>query len=109
MPRKIIRPTNHAIERFEQRVLPVLSETIQEDIDDKKIKNSLYKLASQAEIEVNEKTIIHVTVFFSVQDSLPIPLTLVINTRKKILLTLYISDGWQMINKGDKITWEWCA
>ena len=82
---------------------------MQEDIDDKKIKNSLYKLARQAEIEGIEKTIIHVTVFFSVQNSLPIPLTLVINTRKKTLLTLYISDGWQMIKKGDKITWEWCA
>ena len=106
MPRKTIHPSTHAIERFEQRVLPHLPETSRSRLQDKqRIKQSLYGLARRAEFSENAEQMLHLQVFFIVQGYPPIPLTLVVDPVNRTLCTLYISSGWE--NVGDEMNPKW--
>ena len=105
-----IHPTNHAIDRFKERVLPLLPDDSRKRMNDKKnIKQRLYDLARRADISTKEHQIIHLQAFLTIQGYLPIPLTLVINTAKKTLVTLYIASGWVMEESNGRIVWRWSA
>jgi hypothetical protein len=110
MGQETIHPTNHAIDRFKERVLPLLPDDSRTRMKNKKnIKQRLYGLARRAEISTEGHQILHLQVFLAIHDYPPIPLTLVINTAKKILVTLYISSGWVMDESNGRIVWRWCA
>ena len=110
MAQKTIHPTTHAIERFEQRVLPHLPEDSRTRLQKKeRIRQSLYGLARRAEYAEEANQPLHVQVFFIVQGHSPIPLTLVINPVKRTLCTLYISPGWDYVGSEQDPKWVWCS
>ncbi len=109
MSRKSIHPTNHAVERFEERVLPQLPESQRIIIQKKeKIRHTLYKITRGIDIEKKSNLPIHVNVFLNLNGNPPIPLTLVIHPLRKILLTLYISPNWENIGSQENPTWRFC-
>ncbi|MEO2121064.1 MAG: hypothetical protein ABGX44_04555 [Candidatus Poseidoniia archaeon] len=95
---QVIHPTNHAIERFEERILPLIPETNSKRPKDKQtIKQRLYRLINRAKISNEELKSKKVDVFFSpigCEQASPIPITLVINPAKRILVTLYLNPNW---------------
>lgn len=110
MSQKTIHPTTHAIERFEQRVLPYLPEASRTCLQKKeKIRQSLYGLTRRAEFAEEADQLLHVQAFFIVQGYPPIPLTLVIDPVKQTLCTLYISPGWQNVGSEENPKWVWCS
>jgi len=110
MSQKTIHPTIHAIDRFEQRVLPQLPEISRARLQNKKkIKQSLYELSGRAEITEEVNQMLHFQVFFVVRNYPPIPITLVINPVKRILCTLYISPGWQNVGCEESPKWAWSS
>ena len=112
MSRKSIHPTKHAIERFEERVLPQLPSS-QRTIMQKKeeIRHALYELARDIDIEEesNRERGVRVDTFLNLKGNTLIPLTLVINPLRKILLTLYISPNWENIGSQENPTWRFCS
>ena len=109
MAQKTIHPTTHAIERFQQRVLPHLPENSRRLLQKKeKIRQSLYGLARRAEFAEAGSQILHAPAFFIVQGYPPIPLTLVIDPTNRTLCTLYISPGWQNVGSEENPKWRWC-
>ena len=53
-----IHPTNHAIDRFKERVLPLLPDDSRKRMNDKKnIKQRVYDLARRADISTKEHQI----------------------------------------------------
>lgn len=110
MGQKTIHPTTHAIERFEQRVLPHLPEGSRTPLQKtEKIRQSLYGLARRAEFAEEADQLLHVQAFFIIQEYPPIPLTLVIDPVKQALCTLYISPGWQNVGNEENPKWVWCS
>lgn len=109
MSRKSIHPTNHAVERFQERVLTQLPESQRIIIQKKeKIRHTLYKITRGIDIEKKSNLPIHVNVFLNLNGNPPIPLTLVIHPLRKILLTLYISPNWKNIGSQENPTWRFC-
>ena len=110
MGQETIHPTNHAIDRFEERVLPLLPDDTRTRMNDKKkIKQRLYGLARRADISAEGSRMLHTPAFLTIQDYPPIPLTLVIDPVKKTLVTLYISSGWVMDESNGRTVWRWSA
>jgi hypothetical protein len=110
MGQETIHPTNHAIERFKERVLPLLSDYTRAIMNDKiTIKERLYVLTDCVDISEEGSQIVKTQAFLTLLDYPPIPLTLVINPAKKTLVTLYISAGWIMEERKGKIVWRWCV
>ena len=100
---QVIHPTNHAIERFEERILPLIPETNRPK-DKQAIKQRLYRLMNRAKIGNEELKSKKVNIFFSpvgCESSSPIPITLVINPVRRILVTLYPSSNWVHESKND--------
>jgi hypothetical protein len=120
---QIIHPTNHAIERFEERILPLIPETnLKRPKDKQTIKRRLYRLTNRLtgtgvkigndELKSMKVGVMKVDVFFSPvggEQSPPIPITLVINPVKRILVTLYLSSNWSCDNNNDPKVWEFTA
>jgi len=113
MAKETIHPTNHAIERFEERVLPHISENAKKRIKTKEVvKQRLYRLINRAKLYVEEIQNEIVQVFFTpVGDKklAPIPITLVINPIKRILVTIYITPGWVKDETPNKTVWRLTA
>lgn len=106
MTRNTIHPTTHAIKRFEQRVFPHLPQTTRNRLQNKqRIKHSLYSLTRRAEYSEDAEKILLLQVFFIVQGHPPVPITLVVDSVKRTLCTLYISPGWE--NVGDEMNPKW--
>lgn len=107
---QVIHPTNHAIERFEERILPLIPETNSKRPKDKQaIKQRLYRLMNRAKIGNDELKSKKVDVFFSpvgCESSPPIPITLVINPVRRILVTLYPSPDWVHESKNSSKIWK---
>ena len=98
MAQKTIRPTIHAIDRFEQRVLPHLPAIVHRKMKKKNwIKQSLYGLVRQTEFIEEGEQMLHLQTFFTFRGYAPIPLTLVIDPVNRTLCTLYISPGRQNV------------
>tara|TARA_B100000900_G_scaffold406660_1_gene418032 strand:- start:46 stop:384 length:339 start_codon:yes stop_codon:yes gene_type:complete len=102
---QVIHPTNHAIERFEERILPLISKTNSMRPRGKKIiKERLYRLMKRAKISFEGSKTEKITVYFTPigsKSSPPIPITLVINPVRRILVTLYPSSNWVHESKND--------
>jgi hypothetical protein len=104
-----ITPTKHAVERFEQRIVPLFNDRTNNA--SKKLR-SYRKLISQITPLVEDiykagKDIIKENVFLISDANPPIPITLVISTTKKKILTLYIQNGWKLIDGTRGYTWRW--
>ena len=113
MRKKSIHPTTHAIDRFEQRVIPELPESSRARLQDKEsIKQSLYQLSRRAEITNEDNQMLQVQVFLTVNDHCPVPITLVLNPIKRVICTLYISPGWKNLGCEESPKWvcsQWVA
>ena len=107
---QVIHPTNHAIERFEERILPLICETNPKRPKDKQtIKQRLYRLMDRARISNEELKSEKVYIFYSPvgsKSSPPIPITLVINPVRRILVTLYPSPNWVHESKSSSTIWK---
>lgn len=104
-----ITPTKHAIERFEQRIVPLFNDRTN---NVPKKPRSYRKLISQITPLVEDickagKDIIKENVFLISDVKPPIPITLVISTTKKKILTLYVQNGWKLIDGNRGYTWRW--
>ena len=110
---QVIHPTNHAIERFEERILPLIPETNSKRPRGKKIiKERLYRLMKRAKISFEGSKTEKITVYFTPigsKPSPPIPITLVINPVRRVLVTLYPSPNWVSENKNNFTTWGMTA
>ena len=110
MGQKTIHPTTHAIERFEQRVLPHLPEDSRTRLQKKeKIRQDLYALARRAEFGKELTRVVHVPAFFTVKGYPPIPLTLVIDPVRSTIITLYIAPFWENVGTQESPKWRLCA
>ena len=120
---QVIHPSNHAIERFEERILPLIPETnLKRPKDKQLIKRRLYRLTnrltrtgvkiSNDELKSMKVDVMKVDMFFSPvggEQSPPIPITLVINPGKRILVTLYPSPNWVSSGKNNSTIWKLIA
>jgi len=108
MAPKTIHPSTHAIERFEERVLPHLPEASRHRLKNKeRIKQSLYGLARRTEYNEASTQMLHLQVFFILAGYPPIPLTLVVDPAKRTLCTLYITPGWENVGTEKEPRWVW--
>tara|TARA_B110000444_G_scaffold250902_1_gene277995 strand:- start:1784 stop:2137 length:354 start_codon:yes stop_codon:yes gene_type:complete len=112
---QVIYPTNHAIERFEERILPLIPKTNPMRPNDKQIiKKRLFRLTKMnvkidEELESMKHDILEINVFFTPvggEKSPPIPITLVINRNKRILLTIYITSNWSCDDEKNPKVWR---
>lgn len=107
MPRNIIHPTTHAIERFGERIVPLLPSSCQPLLSEKRqVRNALYALGQGTEAHKKKKGVVHVFTFFNVIGHPPIPLTLVINTSKSTIITLYLCPLWENVGSADNPKWR---
>ena len=110
MAQKTIHPTTHSIERFEQRVLPHLPDDSRMRMQKRdKIKRSLYAVARRADYSTESGRVVHIPGFFTVKGHPPIPLTLVIDTVRSTIITLYIAPLWENVGTQKLPKWRLCA
>jgi hypothetical protein len=106
MRKKSIHPTAHAIERFEQRIIPELPESSRTRLQNKKsIRQRLYQLSRRAEINKEVNQVLQAEVFLTINEHCPVPITLVLNPVKRVLCTLYISPGWKNVGCVESPKW----
>jgi len=107
MAKKTIHPTTHAIERFGERILPLLPSSCQPLLSEKRnVRNALYALGQETEAHKKKEGVVHVFTFFNVVGHPPIPLTLVINTAKSIIITLYLCPSWENVGSAENPKWR---
>ena len=104
-----IHPTKHALDRFRQRVIPLLPEETRSQFNKlNRIKN-LIKRASL----INEGStpardgLIKIHAFINIDGLPPIPLTFVLNPENNVVVTLYKQNGWNVVYKSGKMEWRW--
>ena len=106
----MIHPTKHALERFKQRVFPLLSLSTRDTYSDHKdLKHLIRRVHCFAKDirRTRNNNVIKVDVFLTVEDNPPIPLTYVIDAKKNTILTLYTQGGWDVSIKSGKLLWRW--
>ena len=107
MAKKTIHPTTHAIERFGERILPLLPSSCQPLLSEEQhVRNALYALGQGTQSQKKKKGIVHVFTFFTVVGHPPIPLTLVINTAKSTIITLYLCPSWENVGSTENPKWR---
>ena len=106
-----IRPTKHALDRFRQRVMPLLPED----------KRTEYRKYSQMKHLVNRVELytedirkaaggmLKVDVFLQIDEVPPIPLTYVIDPVEKLVITLYTQSGWEVTSDSGEMKLRWSA
>ncbi len=104
-----LQTTQHAYERFRQRVLPLLSKNKRKDYSkfhevNEVISSIGYGLMDG--VSPGDKNIIKIETFVSLADELIVPIILVIDTVKMKIITLYVAENWEMITNGNKISWR---
>ena len=107
MAKKTIHPTTHAIERFGERILPLLPSSCQPLLSEKQhVRNALYALGQGTQAHKKKKGIVQVLTFFTVVGHPPIPLTLVIDTAKSTIITLYLCPSWENVGSVENPKWR---
>ena len=106
-----IRPTKHALDRFRQRVMPLLPE-------DKRTKYRKYSqmkhLVNRVELYTEDIRkaaggMLKVDVFLQIDEVPPIPLTYVIDPVEKLIITLYTQPGWEVTSDSGEMKLRWSA
>ena len=97
-PAVAIRPTKHALDRFRQRVLPLLPEDTRTDFRKySQMKHLINRVQLYPEdIASSSDDLLKVNVFLSLDELPPIPLTYVINPVDMLIVTLYTQSGWEV-------------
>ncbi|MEC7704596.1 MAG: hypothetical protein VX906_05055 [Candidatus Thermoplasmatota archaeon] len=106
-----IRPTKHALDRFRQRVLPLLPEDTRADFRKYNQMKHLIKrvqLYTEDFFPVNDG-LLKANVFVNLDKIPPIPLTFIINPVNNVIVTLYVQSGWDITSNKGEITWRWSA
>ena len=106
-----IIPTKHALERFRERVLPLLPESKRVEC---RADDQMLNLLKRADITTDEvrkarSGCVKVDVIFSLDELPPIPLTLVINPEDGVLVTLYTPSGWKFKPHSNRMMMSWSA
>ena len=104
-----LQTTQHAYERFRQRVLPLLSKNKRKDYSkfhkvNEVISSIGYGLMDG--VNTGDKNIIKIETFVSLADELIVPIILVIDTVEMKIITLYVAENWEKITNGNKISWR---
>ena len=94
---QIIHPSNHSIKRFQERIVPFLPTSLFKSSNQvKQIKKLLYNLLQKMYI-IDCVGNIKIPTFYVSKECPPIPITLVVNTKGRVLITLYISPNWEFV------------
>ena len=94
---QIIHPSNHSIKRFQERIVPFLPTSHFKSLNQvKQIKKLLYNLLQEMYI-IDCVGNIKISTFYVSKECPPIPITLVVNTKGRVLITLYISPNWEFV------------
>jgi hypothetical protein len=104
-----IKFTKHVLERFKQRIMPLLCE---ETRNTHRSYRDFKKLISTArffadDIRHSNRNVIKVDAFLTIAGNPPVPITFVIETEKKKVLTLYTQSGWEISTEKKGISWRW--
>jgi hypothetical protein len=59
------------------------------------------------DIRLSNNDVIKINAFLTIEGNPPIPLTFVIESKKKKILTLYTQSGWKITTEKKGITWRW--
>ena len=104
-----IRPTKHALERFQQRVMPLLPEhTRVEYRKYNKMKHLINRVQLYSEdIRNTSSGLLKIDVFLQIDGVPPIPLTYVINPVEKLIVTLYTQSGWDVSSDSGELKVRW--
>jgi hypothetical protein len=104
-----IRPTTHALDRFRQRVLPLLPEdTRAEYRKNSQMKHLINRVQLYTEnFHQAHDGLIKANVFLNLDGLPPIPLTFVLNPMNNLVITLYIQCGWEVTYKSGEMEWRW--
>ena len=104
-----IRPTKHALDRFRQRVLPLLPENTRADFRKYSQMKQLIKrvqLYTEDFFPANDG-LLKANVFVNFDKIQPIPLTFIINPVNNVIVTLYAQSGWNITSNKGEIIWRW--
>ena len=104
-----IRPTKHALDRFQQRVMPLLPEhTRIEYRKYKKMKHLINRVQLYPEdIRDTKSGLLKIDVFLQIDGIPPIPLTYVINPVEKLIITVYTQSGWDVSSDSEGLNLRW--
>ena len=106
-----IRPTKHALDRFRQRVMPLLPE-------DKRTEyrkyNQMKHLVNRVQLYTEDIRkaaggLLKIDVFLRIDELPPIPLTYVIDPVEKLIVTLYTQSGWEITSDSGEMKLRWSA
>ena len=104
-----IRFTKHALDRFRQRVVPILPEHTR--VKYRKY-SQIKRLIKRArlftdDIHQAEGDLIKVDAFLTIDGYPPVPLTFVLNAVSNVIVTLYTQGGWEITTQSGKMFWRW--
>jgi hypothetical protein len=111
MSTEAIHPTKHALDRFRQRVLPLLPEDTRAEYRKYSQMKHLIKRVQLYTEDFHEAHdgLLKANVFLNFDEFPPIPLTFVINPVDNVIVTLYTQSGWDITSNEGEITWRWSA
>tara|TARA_E500000331_G_C16843376_1_gene534510 strand:- start:127 stop:507 length:381 start_codon:yes stop_codon:yes gene_type:complete len=103
--------TKHALDRFKERIMPLLCENTR---NTNRRYSDFKKLISKArffadDINHSNNDVIKINAFLTIEGNPTIPLTFVIETKKKKILTIYTQSGWKITTEKKGITWRWLS
>ena len=100
--------TKHALDRFNQRIVPLLCEETRNTHRDHRNFKKLIDLNNLfTEVNNLEDNVVKINRFLIVEGNIPIPITFVVECKKKKILTLYTQSGWEKISGKNGISWRW--
>ena len=106
-----IRPTKHALDRFRQRVLPLLPEDTRAEYRKYSQMKHLIKRVQLFTEDFHEAHdgLLKANVFLNFDEFPPIPMTFVINPVNNAIVTLYTQSGWEVTSDSGEMKLRWSA
>ena len=106
-----IKFTKHALDRFKQRIMPLLCE---ETRNTHRRYRDIKKLISRArffadDIHYSNRNAVKLDAFLTIEGNPTVPLTFVIGAKDMKILTIYTRSGWEISTDNKGITWRWLS
>ena len=101
--------TRHALNRFCQRVIPLLPDNMRVKYRKSGQMKQLMKCARWFTNDVRQTkgNLVKVDAFLTIDGCPIVPLTFVLNPANNIVITLYTQGGWDVSTQAGKIHWRW--
>jgi hypothetical protein len=111
MSTEAIRPTKHALDRFRQRVIPLLPEDTRAEYRKySQMKHLIKRVQLYTEdFHPAHDGLMKANVLLNIAEFPPLPLTFVINPVNNVIVTLYPQSGWDITSNEGEITLRWSA